>query len=112
MGQTDMNTTNAASLRGKLSTLEENISQITDDMSTHKKEVNSLATEKNTLQDILKLRVHEVRLSLMTELNKLDTEVSRHVAHQKAENSKLLQLLSQLKQEKSLLNNTINSKYK
>ena len=109
MGQSDMNSTNATSLKGKLQTLEETIMQVSDEVNTNKKEVTSLSTEKNSLQELLKLRIHEVRNNLFTELSKLEEELNRHYKHQKAENSKLAQTLSQLKQEKMNLSNTINS---
>lgn len=104
-----MNSTNATSLKGKLQSLEETIMQVSDEVNTNKKEVTSLTTEKNTLQELLKLRMHEVRNNLFTELGKLDDELSRHYKHQKSETSKLAQLLSQLKVEKTNLSNTINS---
>ena len=105
-----MNSTNAASLKGKLQSLEESILQVSDETSINKKEVTSLATEKNSLQELLKLRVHEVRNNLFTEMSKLDEELGRHYKHQKSENIKLAQLLAQLKQEKMNLSHTINSK--
>ena len=112
MGQSDMNSSNATSLKGKLTTLEETIMQVADEVNTCKKDCTSLTTEKNSLQELLKLRMHEVRNNLFTELGKLDEELNRHYKHQKAENTKLAQTLSQLKQEKMNLSNTINSKIK
>jgi len=109
MTQFDANSTNATSLKGKVISLEETISQVADEVNFNKKEVTSLTTEKNTLQELLKLRIHEVRNNLFTELSKLDEELSRHYKHQKSENTKLAQLLAQLKQEKINLNNTINN---
>ena len=106
-----MNSTNATSLKGKLQSLEEMIMQVSDEVNSEKKQVTSLTTEKNTLQELLKLRMHEVRNNLFTELGKLDDELSRHYKHQKSENSKLAQLLSQLKVEKTNLSNTINSNF-
>ena len=109
MTDMDGNFTNATSLKGKLVSLEETIMQVADDVSSNKKEVTSLTTEKNSLQELLKLRIHEVRNNIFTELGKLDDELSRHYKHQKSENNKVFQLLAQLKQEKITLNNTINS---
>ena len=111
LGQFDMNSTNATSLKGKLQSLEEAIMQVSDEVNSEKKQVTSLTTEKNTLQELLKLRMHEVRNNLFTELGKIDDELSRHYKHQKSENSKLAQLLSQLKVEKTNLSNTINSNF-
>ena len=111
MSHFDANSTNATSLKGKLISLEETVSQVADEVNINKKEVTSVTTEKNSLQELLKLRIHEVRNNLFTELGKLDDELNRHYKHQKDENAKLAQLLAQLKQEKINLNNTINSKF-
>ena len=110
MSQFDENSTNATSLKGKLISLEETIMQVAEEVNINKKEVTSVTTEKNSLQELLKLRIHEVRNNLFTEIGKLDDELSRHYKHQKSENAKLAQLLAQLKLEKMNINNTINSK--
>ena len=50
------NSSNAATLKGKLASLEEQIQLVADEMNTHKKDVVSLKNEKDTLQEILKLK--------------------------------------------------------
>jgi len=110
MGQSlrDMgNNSNAASLKGKLQTLEESIQQVADEMNAHKKDVTSLKTEKDSLQEMLKLKTHEVKATLIQELNKVEEEMKRHFSHQKAENSRLQQQISQLKTEKTVLQNQL-----
>ena len=59
------NSSNAATLKGKLATLEEQIQLVADEMNTHKKDVVSLKNEKDTLQEILKLKTHEVKNTLL-----------------------------------------------
>jgi chromosome segregation ATPase len=101
------NTSNAASLKGKLQTLEEAIQLVADEMNAHKKDVGSLKTEKDSLQEMLRLKTQEVKSNLISELNKVDDEMKRHFAHQKAENSRLQQQISQLKTEKTVLQNQL-----
>jgi hypothetical protein len=74
-------------------------------MNTHKKDVTSLKTEKDTLQELLQLKTREVKSTLLQELNKVEDEMKRHFSHQKAENSRLQQQISQLKTEKTVLQN-------
>lgn len=74
-------------------------------MNTHKKDVTSLKTEKDTLQEMLQLKAREVKTTLNQELSKVEDEIKRHFSHQKAENSKLQQQISQLKTEKTVLQN-------
>jgi chromosome segregation ATPase len=101
------NSSNAASLKGKLQSLEDAIQQVAEEMNTHKKDVTSLKNEKDTLQEILKLKTHEVKTTLVQELNKVEEEMKRHFSHQKAENSRLQQQISLLKTEKTVLQNQL-----
>ena len=85
--------TGSASLKGKLLNLEELVRSITDEMNFHKKEVQVLRSEKDTLENVLNAKVGDVRKSLMTEIGRVEDEMKRHFAHQKAENSRLQQQL-------------------
>ena len=76
------NSSNAATLKGKLASLEEQIQLVADEMNNHKKDVVSLKNEKDTLQEILKLKTHEVKNTLLQELNKVEDEMKRHFSHQ------------------------------
>ncbi len=76
-------------------------------MNSHKKDVIALKNDKETLQDILKLKTHEVKQTLLQELNKVEDEMKRHFSHQKSENGRLQQQISQLKAEKTVLQNQL-----
>lgn len=101
------NSANAATLKGKLQSLEDQIQLVADEMNSHKKDVVSLKNEKDTLQEILKLKTSEVRGTLLQELNKVEDEMKRHFSHQKSENSRLQQQISSLKAEKTALQNQL-----
>jgi|Transcript_27824 hypothetical protein len=83
------NTAGSASLKGKLLSLEEMIRSLTEEMNYHKKEVQVLRTEKDTLENVLNMKINDVRKSLMNEIYRVEEEMKRHFAHQKAENSRL-----------------------
>ena len=83
------NSANAATLKGKLQSLEEQIQSVADEMNGHKKDVTSLKNEKDTLQEILKMKTHEVKVNLLQELNKVEDEMKRHFSHQTSENGRL-----------------------
>jgi len=93
----------SASLKGKLLSLEELVKSITDEMNIHKKEVQLLRSEKDTLESILNMKISDVRNSLMNEIAKVEDEMKKHFAHQKAENFRLQQQITQLKGEKTAL---------
>lgn len=104
-----MSSASAATLKGKLQTLEEAIAQVAEEMNAHKKEVASLKAEKDNLTDLLRTKNNEVKQTLTQELNKVEEEMKRHFAHQKAENSRLQQQISQLKTEKTVLSNQLQA---
>lgn len=52
-------------------------------MNFHKKEVQLLKSEKETLQAVLTMKTADVKDSLQTELKKIEDEMKRHFAHQK-----------------------------
>jgi chromosome segregation ATPase len=95
--------TGSASLKGKLLNLEELVRSITEEMNFHKKEVQILRSEKDTLENVLNMKINDVRKSLMNEIARVEDEMKRHFAHQKAENSRLQQQITQLKGEKTSL---------
>ena len=48
--------TNPASLKGKLMSLEEMINSVSDELNFHKKEVQQLKSEKDTLESVLSMK--------------------------------------------------------
>ena len=95
--------TNPASLKGKLMSLEEMIKSVSDEMNFHKKEVQILKSEKDTLESVLTMKTQDVKKTLTNELMRIEEEMKRHFAHQKAENSRLQQQITALKGEKTAL---------
>jgi len=59
--------TNPGSLKSKLMTLEEMIKALSDEMNFHKKEVQLLKSEKETLQAVLTMKTADVKDSLTSE---------------------------------------------
>ena len=72
-------------------------------MNLHKKEVAILKSEKETLESVLTVKTQDVRKTLTNELFRVEEEMKRHYAHQKAENSRLQQQATTLKGEKTAL---------
>ncbi len=75
------------------------IQEVADEMNKHKKEVNTLKLEKDSLQENLKKRTVEVKQTLIQELGKVEDEMKRHFSHQRSENTRLQQQISGLKTE-------------
>merc|ERR1712096_121462 len=90
-------------LKGKLLALEEMIRAVSEEMNCHKKEVQVLRSEKETLDQVLTMKTQDVKKSLTNEITRVDDEMKRHFSHQKAENSRLQQQITALKGEKTAL---------
>ncbi len=65
------------------------IRQLAEELNYHKKEVQVLRSEKDTLESVLSVKTQEVRKTLTNENFKVEEEMKRHYAHQKTENSRL-----------------------
>lgn len=92
-----------SNIKGKIGTLEEMIKQLAEELNYHKKEVTVLRGEKETLESVLSLKTQEVRKALTNENFKVEEEMKRHYAFQKAENSRIQQQVTALRGEKTAL---------
>ena len=73
-------------------------------MDFFKKEFSLIKSDKHTVDDMLEAKKKETLMDLNTKLFKVDDELKKHLAHQKAENSRLQQQITQLKGEKTTIN--------
>ncbi len=93
----------SANLKGKLAALEELIKGLEEELNLHKTAVGQLRSDKEMIESILTLKTQEVKKTLTNELFRVEEEMKKHFAHQKAENSRLQQQITQLKGEKTVL---------
>ncbi len=108
--ETENNSSNSASLKGKIQTLEDSIQHTQDDMNEQKKEVNSIRTERDALAEMLRLKTEEITSGLMTDIDKIEDELNKHYKSQKGDNNKLLMELNKLRDEKTELQKTLLGK--
>jgi hypothetical protein len=83
------------------------VCQLSDDLTQHKQDAKGLNTEKNTLKEMLHFKLAEMRDSLFGELQKIEDEIKTHMNVQKNENTKLYQIITDLKLEKTDLTKTL-----
>lgn len=98
---------NTAHLKGKLNNLNDTIRQLQEFLNTHKKEVQILRSEKETLEQVLTMKQGDTKKALTNELHRVEEEIKRHYANQKAEGTRLQQQLTQLKNDKTALEKDI-----
>ena len=105
--QSQVGLDNTAHLKGKLNNLYDTIHALQQQLSSHKKEVQILRGEKETLESVLTMKQNDTRKALTNELHRVEEEVKRHYANQKAESSRLQQQVTTLKTEKTALEKEI-----
>ena len=93
----------SSSLKAKLQELETTLDNIREEINFQKKEVATLRSEKETLEKVLTMKADDVRKSLTSEVNRVDSDMREKFKTQKAENNKLQQQATVLKQEKTNL---------
>ena len=76
---------NTAHLKGNLSNKNETLRQLTENLNVHKKEVQILRSEKETLESVLTMKCQDTRKALTNELHRVTEEINRHYANQNAE---------------------------
>ena len=74
-----------------------------EELVYHKKEVQMLRSEKESLESVLNTKTHDVRKTLTTELKKVEGEMKLHYGFQKSENTRIQQQITNLKAEKTSL---------
>jgi hypothetical protein len=57
------------------------IHQLGEELNFHKKEVQILRSEKDTLESVLTMKTQDVRKTLTNELFRVEEEMKRHYAH-------------------------------
>ena len=78
-------------------------------MNLFKRVVISLKIDNDTLKEMVKLKRNELHQNIAQEMTKVEDELKRYIAHQRAENSRLSQQIYFVKSEKILLQSQLNS---
>ena len=78
-----------------------------ESLTTHKKEVQILRSEKETLENVLTMKCQDTRKALTNELHRVHEDINRHYASMRAESVRLNTQLGNLKTEKQALEKEI-----
>ena len=81
----DAGGSDTAHLKGKLTNLNDTLSQLMENLNVHKKEVQILRSEKETLESVLTMKCQDTRKALTNELHRVTEEINRHYSNQNAE---------------------------
>ena len=98
---------NTAHLKGKIVNLTETCRFLHETLTTHKKEVQILRSEKETLENVLTMKCQDTRKALTNELHRVYEDINRHYSSMRAESVRLNTQLGNLKTEKNALEKEI-----
>lgn len=76
---------NTAHLKGKLNNLMETCRMLHETLNAHKKEVQILRSEKETLENVLTMKCQDTRKALTNELHRVQEEINRHYGMMRGE---------------------------
>ncbi len=88
---------------------QESIQQIASDLEDHRKSFKTLNDKKDKIKSSVTMKTENVQKGLVLEIEKVEKEMERHFSHQNAENSRLQQQISQLKSEKTVVQNSLTA---
>merc|ERR1719274_384885 len=94
-------------LKGKLASLEDFISMQNEELAARRQEIESLRNDKQNIEQHYQAQLQELKKTMVADVQRMQEEVKRHFAHQKAENSRLQQQITTLKGEKTSLQQQI-----
>ena len=81
--------TGGGNVRAKLLALDDMVEVLGNDLGVHKREVQMLRSEKESLEKVLNTKTTEVHKTLNVELKKVEHEMKRHYQGQKEENLRI-----------------------
>merc|ERR1712125_170339 len=90
-------------LKGKLASLEDFISMQNEELAAQRQEIESLRNDKGSIEEHYQSTIQEMKKAMVSDIQRLQTEVKSFFHTQKAENSRLQQQITTLKSEKTTL---------
>ena len=92
-----------ATLKGKINGLEETIKALQEEINFYNKEIKTLRSEKEQLDDTLTRKAQEIRKNLTDDVLRAEEDMKKSYLAQKNENNKMQHQITTLKTEKTNL---------
>lgn len=104
-----VNNANSVTIKGKLFNIEEEVNNLQVDLNGNLSDVQLIETDKNSVNSILKTKLHEVHSNLTNQLDTIEDWMRKYFEDQKKENNNYIKQLQNLKKEKNEITSNINS---
>lgn len=103
----NFNDTTMTSLATKYKVLETNLLEIMKELSDHKKQFKSFRDSQQDIQGLIADKGDQLKDNIEGSIQKMDGEIQKSLSHQKAENSRLQQQITQLNTDETIIKNQL-----
>ena len=103
----NFNDTTMTSLATKYKVLETNLLEIMKDLSDHKKQFKNFRDSQQDIQGLIADKGDQLKDNIEGSIQKMDGEIQKSLSHQKAENSRLQQQITQLNTDETIIKNQL-----
>ena len=99
--------TTMTSLATKYKVLETNLLEIMKELSDHKKQFKNFRDSQQDIQGLIADKGDQLKDNIEGSIQKMDGEIQKSLSHQKAENSRLQQQITQLNTDETIIKNQL-----
>ena len=103
----NFNDTTMTSLATKYKVLETNLLEIMKELSDHKKQFKNFRDSQQDIQGLIADKGDQLKDNIEGSIQKMDGEIQKSLSHQKAENSRLQQQITQLNTDETIIKNQL-----
>ena len=103
----NFNDTTMTSLATKYKVLETNLLEIMKELSDHKKQFKNFRDNQQDIQGLIADKGDQLKDNIEGSIQKMDGEIQKSLSHQKAENSRLQQQITQLNTDETIIKNQL-----
>ena len=103
----NFNDTAVTSLATKYKLLQENLNQVVNDLVEQRKQLKNFRTNQDDIQGLIGEKGYQLTENIESSIQKMDGEIQKSLSHQKAENSRLQQQITQLNTDNTIIKNQL-----
>lgn len=103
----NFNDTAVTSLATKYKLLHENLNQVVNDLVEQRKQFKNFRTNQDDIQGLIGEKGDQLTENIESSIQKMDGEIQKSLSHQKAENSRLQQQITQLNTDNTIIKNQL-----
>lgn len=103
----NFNDTAVTSLATKYKLLHENLNQVVNDLVEQRKQLKNFRTNQDDIQGLIGEKGDQLTENIESSIQKMDGEIQKSLSHQKAENSRLQQQITQLNTDNTIIKNQL-----